>query len=64
MLSNKSFSIKLKVILKDLNLIFSNVCSKFQAKLIQFDGEKNHVHLLIEYPPKVAISKILTYSND
>ena len=48
-----------KVILKDLKPIFSNVCSKFQANLIQFDGEKDHVHLLIEYPPKIAISKLV-----
>ncbi|WP_256692880.1 transposase, partial [Histophilus somni] len=28
----------------------------FEAKLVEFDGEDDHVHLLVEYPPKVAIS--------
>lgn len=28
----------------------------FDAQLRKFNGEDHHVHLLIEYPPKVAIS--------
>ncbi|WP_460175823.1 IS200/IS605 family transposase, partial [Turicimonas sp. TL08] len=29
----------------------------FEADLVEFDGEKYHVHLLITYPPKVSISR-------
>lgn len=47
-----------KEILDDLRLIFSNVCTDFESQLIEFDGEDDHVHLLINYPPKVAISKL------
>jgi putative transposase len=25
--------------------------------IFEFDGEKDHVHLLIHYPPKVSIAK-------
>ena len=32
------------------------VCLDFEAELMEFDGEDDHVHLLIAYPPKVAIS--------
>ena len=39
--------------------IFSDVCTDFEANLIEFDGEHDHVHLLIEYPPKVCISKLV-----
>ena len=39
--------------------IFEKVCSDFEAELIEFDGENNHVHLLIQYPPKIAISKLV-----
>lgn len=26
---------------------------------IEMDGEDNHVHLLVEYPPKVAVSSLV-----
>lgn len=46
-------------ILAELNEIFSKVCGDFEAKLIEFEGEEDYVHLLIEYPPKVAISRLV-----
>ena len=48
-----------KTILDDLQLIFSNVCSDFEAELVEFDGEDDHVHLLVTYPPKVSISRLV-----
>lgn len=48
-----------KEILDDMQAIFENVCSKFEAKLVEFNGESDHVHLLIVYPPKVAISSLV-----
>ena len=48
-----------KQILDDLNDIFFNVCKDFEAELIEFDGEDDHVHLLLNYPPKVAISTLV-----
>lgn len=42
-----------------LNIIFSKVCDDFEATLVEMDGERDHVHLLIEYPPKVAIAKLV-----
>lgn len=48
-----------KQIVKDLKDIFSNVCTDFEAHLKEFEGEGDHVHLLIEYPPKIAISKLV-----
>jgi putative transposase len=29
------------------------------AELIEFDGEDDHVHLLVNYPPKMAVSKLV-----
>ena len=40
-----------KEILDDLRLIFSNVCIDFESQLVEFDGEDDHVHLLVNYPP-------------
>ena len=35
------------------------VCGDFEATLKEFNGEHDHVHLLIEYPPKVAVSALV-----
>ena len=39
--------------------VFESVCIDFESKLMEFDDEKDHVHLLIHYPPKVSISKLV-----
>lgn len=38
---------------------FKKVCQDFDARLIEMDGEHDHVHLLVEYPPKVAVSALV-----
>ena len=48
-----------KDVLEALNPIFDAVCKDFNATLIEFDGEDDHVHLLVNYPPKMAISKLV-----
>jgi len=48
-----------KAILDDLQEIFASVCTDFEAELVEFDGEDDHVHLLVNYPPKIAISKLV-----
>ena len=35
------------------------VCDDFGAVLREFNGEHDHVHLLVEYPPKVAVSALV-----
>ena len=47
-----------KNILGRMQEIFAEVCHDFEATL-EFDGEDDHVHLLIMYPPKVSISKLV-----
>lgn len=48
-----------KEILDQLHHIFIHVCNDFEAELVEFDGEDDHVHLLVNYPPKVAISTLV-----
>ncbi|MFN6880035.1 IS200/IS605 family transposase, partial [Proteus mirabilis] len=31
---------------------FASVCTDFDVELVEIDGERDHVHLLINYPPK------------
>lgn len=38
-----------------LREVFEKVCADFGATLRACDGEDDHMHLLVEYPPKVAI---------
>lgn len=35
------------------------VCADFEAILREFNGEHDHVHLLVEYPPKVSVSALV-----
>ena len=48
-----------KEILNDLRVIFAQTCLDFEAELVEFDGEDDHVHLLVNYPPKVAVSNLV-----
>lgn len=38
---------------------FARVATDFGATLIEMNGEADHVHLLVNYPPKVAISSLV-----
>jgi putative transposase len=46
-------------ILDELRPIFHSVCKDFEAELVEFDGEEDHVHLLVNYSPKVSVSKLV-----
>jgi putative transposase len=35
------------------------VCADFGAGLHEFNGEAGHVHLVVDYPPKVAVSALV-----
>ena len=48
-----------KEVLDDLKIFFEKVCVDFEAELVEFDGEDDHVHLLVNYPPKVAVSSLV-----
>ena len=39
--------------------LFAGVCQKFEARLVEMDGDRDHVHLLIEYPPTVSVSSLV-----
>ena len=48
-----------KTMLKTMKMVFEEVCDKFEASLVEFNGESDHVHLLINHPPKVAVSRLV-----
>lgn len=46
-------------VMQRLGAIFKSVCADFEAELVEFDGEGDHIHLLINYPTKVSVSKLV-----
>ncbi len=45
--------------LSRMEQIMRDVCRDFESDLVEFNGENNHVHLLVNFPPKVAIAKLV-----
>ncbi len=39
--------------------VMRDVCAGMGAELHEFNGEDDHVHLLVHYPPKLAISTLV-----
>jgi putative transposase len=39
--------------------IMRDVCADFETGLAEFNGESNHVHMLVNFPPKVAVSRLV-----
>jgi REP element-mobilizing transposase RayT len=39
--------------------IMGSVCSDFECELVEFNGESNHVHLMVNFPPKVSVSRLV-----
>nr|WP_264196521.1 IS200/IS605 family transposase [Microseira wollei] len=46
-------------ILLRLHEILAGTCEKWNRKLTDFNGESDHVHLVIDFPPDVEISKLV-----
>ena len=42
-----------------LQELFAKVCNDFEAQRLEMDGERDYVHLLVSYPPKVPVSALV-----
>lgn len=42
-----------------MHSVFKTLCSNCDAELVEFDGECDHVHLLVLYPPRVSIATLV-----
>jgi putative transposase len=40
-----------------------SVCGDFECELAEFNSVTNHVHLLVNFPPKAAVTKIVNSLN-
>jgi putative transposase len=39
--------------------IMRDLCTDFECDLAEFNGEAGHVHLLVNFPPEVALSRLV-----
>ena len=46
-------------LLECMEQIMRDVCGDFGTEPAEFHGEANHVHLLVNFPPTVAISRLV-----
>lgn len=42
-----------------LHEIFGDLCQKWDCKMIEFNGEADHVHLLFQYYPQMSLPKFI-----
>jgi putative transposase len=47
------------ILLAELKTILFKVCADFNATLVEFYGERDHVHLLVYYPTTVPVSGLV-----
>lgn len=45
--------------LKLIEEVFRHVATQMNFQILEISGEDEHVHALIEYPPKLSVSKIV-----
>jgi putative transposase len=48
-----------KAMLDRMQEIFSNVCKSWRCELVQFGGEAEHVHLLIDAHPSMNLARMI-----
>jgi len=48
------------VMLDRLHEIVNELCLNWQCKLIEFNGEEDHVHLLFQYYPQLELPKFIS----
>jgi putative transposase len=42
-----------------LSEVFTDLCEKWNCKVIEFNGEEEHIHLLFQYLPQMDLSKFV-----
>jgi putative transposase len=46
--------------LPTLERLFRKVCDDFDVELVEFNGEEDQVNLLVNFPPKTSIAKLVS----
>ena len=46
-----------------LHEIFEELLDKWDCKIVEFNGEEDHIHLLFQYHPEIQLSKLVSSST-
>ena len=46
-------------LLTELEQVFSSILEARKGELIEFNGESDHVHLIVSYLPQIAVSNLV-----
>lgn len=49
-----------KEILDRVNIIFEETCEQMDCELLEFNGEDDHIHILISIPPKHSVTNVVS----
>ena len=47
------------LLLTELESVFASILKTRHGELLQFNGEKDHVHLLVSYKPSISVSNLV-----
>jgi putative transposase len=45
--------------LNRLHNVLENLCTQWECKLVEFNAQKDHVHILFQYHPNITLSKFV-----
>ncbi len=48
-----------RTMIQQLREALESLCEKLECKLLEIDGERDHAHLPVSYPPKLAVSVMI-----
>jgi putative transposase len=48
-----------KEMLERMHEILEDLLTKWECKIVEFNGEENHIHLLFQYHPGIELSKFV-----
>ena len=46
-------------LLTELESVFASILQTRNGELLEFNGEKDHVHLLVSYKPSISVSNLV-----
>lgn len=46
-------------LLKTIESIFRSVCTQFKCDILEFNGENDHIHFILKYPPSIDLSTMV-----
>lgn len=49
------------MMIQQIHDAFMSAVEKLEIEILEMDGETDHVHVLVAYPPKLTVSVLISY---